>query len=80
MKKSSMTPTQPKAKEEEEEEDPLERSHAREKAFVEVRKIDRESDDINECAEAFIRRFRHQLQIQRLDSIENYKKMLARGL
>ncbi|OVA10090.1 Protein of unknown function DUF761 [Macleaya cordata] len=37
-------------------------------------------EDINESAEAFIKRFRQQLQIQRLESIENYEKMLARGL
>nr|DAD27123.1 TPA_asm: hypothetical protein HUJ06_028591 [Nelumbo nucifera] len=30
------------------------------------------SEDIDECAEAFIKRFREHLQIQRLDSIENY--------
>ncbi|KAK8618939.1 hypothetical protein V6N13_132916 [Hibiscus sabdariffa] len=38
------------------------------------------SVDINESAEAFIQKFRHQLLLQRLDSIENYEKMLARGL
>lgn len=38
------------------------------------------SMDINESSEAFIKKFRHQLLIQRLDSIENYQKMLARGL
>ena len=38
------------------------------------------SMDINESAEAFIKKFRQQLLIQRLDSIENYQKMLARGL
>ncbi|KAH7652174.1 hypothetical protein IHE45_20G103500 [Dioscorea alata] len=37
-------------------------------------------DDINESAEAFINRFKHQLQLQRLQSIENYNQMLARGL
>ncbi|KAF9613214.1 hypothetical protein IFM89_006315 [Coptis chinensis] len=36
--------------------------------------------DINESAEAFINRFRQQLKIERLDSIENYKKYLERGL
>ncbi|PON50964.1 hypothetical protein PanWU01x14_219750 [Parasponia andersonii] len=36
--------------------------------------------DINESAEAFIKKFRQQLLIQRLDSIENYQKMLQRGL
>ncbi|GMN50042.1 hypothetical protein TIFTF001_019214 [Ficus carica] len=38
------------------------------------------SMDINESAEAFIKNFRQQLLIQRLDSIENYQQMLARGL
>jgi PAB1-binding protein PBP1 len=36
--------------------------------------------DINESAEAFIKKFRQQLLIQRLESIENYEQMLARGL
>lgn len=38
------------------------------------------SMDINESAEAFIKNFRQQLLIQRLESIENYQQMLARGL
>ncbi|KAJ9179060.1 hypothetical protein P3X46_010884 [Hevea brasiliensis] len=38
------------------------------------------SMDINESAEAFIKNFRKQLLIQRLESIENYEKMLERGL
>ncbi|KAK8595127.1 hypothetical protein V6N13_016034 [Hibiscus sabdariffa] len=37
------------------------------------------SVDINKSAEAFIQKFRHQLLLQRLESIENYQKMLARG-
>lgn len=36
-------------------------------------------EDINESAEAFIKKFRKQLVIQRLESIENYENMLARG-
>ncbi|KAF5195041.1 hypothetical protein FRX31_015371 [Thalictrum thalictroides] len=36
--------------------------------------------DINESAEAFISRFRQQLRIERLNSIENYKQYLERGL
>ncbi|KAJ8637639.1 hypothetical protein MRB53_011906 [Persea americana] len=57
------------------------RSHLREKkAPVEVKNINPRPDDINECADAFIKRFRQQLQIQRLESIENYEQMLARGL
>ncbi|KAK4838906.1 hypothetical protein QYF36_017459 [Acer negundo] len=38
------------------------------------------SMDINESADAFIKKFRQQLLIQRLESIENYEQMLARGL
>lgn len=38
------------------------------------------SMDINESAELFIKKFRKQLLIQRLESIENYEQMLARGL
>ncbi|XP_062089830.1 uncharacterized protein LOC133796364 [Humulus lupulus] len=38
------------------------------------------SMDINESADAFIKKFRQQLLIQRLDSIDNYQQMLARGL
>ncbi|KAF4399739.1 hypothetical protein CsatB_012917 [Cannabis sativa] len=38
------------------------------------------SMDINESADAFIKKFRQQLLIQRLDSIDNYHQMLARGL
>ncbi|KAM7480366.1 hypothetical protein LguiA_028579 [Lonicera macranthoides] len=37
------------------------------------------AEDINESAEAFIRKFRQQLVIQRLESIENFESMLARG-
>lgn len=39
-----------------------------------------EEEDINEVADAFIRRFREDLHLQRLQSIENYNQMLARGL
>jgi hypothetical protein len=38
------------------------------------------TEDINASADAFIKNFRQQLMIQRLQSIENYEKMLARGL
>ncbi|XP_030525232.1 pathogen-associated molecular patterns-induced protein A70 [Rhodamnia argentea] len=44
-------------------------------------KLERKTtEDINESAEAFIQKFRQQLMIQRLESIENYEQMLARGL
>ncbi|KAJ8774811.1 hypothetical protein K2173_017257 [Erythroxylum novogranatense] len=39
----------------------------------------RPSMDINESAEAFIKKFRQQLLIQRLESLENFEQMLARG-
>ncbi|KAK6912198.1 Protein of unknown function DUF761, plant [Dillenia turbinata] len=38
------------------------------------------TEDINASAEAFIKKFRQQLLIQRLESIENYEQMLGRGL
>ncbi|KAL9323170.1 hypothetical protein ACSQ67_011223 [Phaseolus vulgaris] len=37
-------------------------------------------EDINASADAFIKNFRNQLLIQRLQSIENYHQMLNRGL
>ncbi|KAJ8640558.1 hypothetical protein MRB53_017252 [Persea americana] len=54
-------------------------NHVREKRSNEV-KMEIHNDDVNESAEAFIKRFRQQLQIQRLKSIKNYQDMLARGL
>lgn len=61
------------------------RSHAmdqnKEAAAVEQKKLERKTtEDINESADAFIKKFRKQLMIQRLESIENYEQMLARGL
>ncbi|KAJ0985694.1 hypothetical protein J5N97_004050 [Dioscorea zingiberensis] len=47
---------------------------------VERRPVLEPAEDINESADAFIKRFRQHLQLQRLESIENYKQMLARGL
>lgn len=35
--------------------------------------------DIDQSAEEFIMKFRKQLMIQRMESIDNYHKMLARG-
>ncbi|KAK4350257.1 hypothetical protein RND71_029570 [Anisodus tanguticus] len=37
------------------------------------------SEDINESAENFIKKFKQQLLLQRLESIENYEEMLKRG-
>lgn len=46
-----------------------------------IKKLERKpSEDINASADAFIKNFRKQLIIQRLQSIENYEQMLARGL
>ncbi|TQD96953.1 hypothetical protein C1H46_017433 [Malus baccata] len=59
------------------------RSHAmaNNKEETAPKKLERKStEDINESAEAFIKKFRKQLLIQRLESIENYEQMLARGL
>ncbi|WOK97984.1 hypothetical protein Cni_G06692 [Canna indica] len=49
-------------------------------AEVIAEEVVEEEKDINEVADAFIKRFREQLQLQRLRSIENYNQMLARGL
>ncbi|RVW81623.1 hypothetical protein CK203_044555 [Vitis vinifera] len=57
------------------------RSHAMEKSPVtEVQGLERKpSEDINASADAFIKRFRQHLLIQRLESIENYEQMLEEG-
>lgn len=36
-------------------------------------------EDINASAEAFIQKFRQQLLLQRMESIENYEKMVNTG-
>ncbi|AES68118.1 hypothetical protein MtrunA17_Chr2g0332831 [Medicago truncatula] len=52
-----------------------------EDSFETNKKLERKTtEDINASADAFIKNFRKQLVIQRLQSIENYEKMLARGL
>ncbi|RWR77420.1 hypothetical protein CKAN_00590700 [Cinnamomum micranthum f. kanehirae] len=80
MKKAPMSPLNPKPMSGEEAHR-HQRAHPREgKAPMEVKNIDPRRDDINECADAFIKRFRQQLEIQRLESIENYEQMLARDL
>lgn len=57
------------------------RSQAREARIVVVRGESTTTEkDVNECAEDFIKKFRQQLRLQRLESIENYKQMLERGL
>ncbi|XP_062008242.1 uncharacterized protein LOC133725128 [Rosa rugosa] len=65
---------------------PAARSHAdmdqnKEAAAAAPKKLERKTtEDINKSADAFIKKFRNQLMIQRLESIENYEQMLARGL
>ncbi|XP_042492409.1 uncharacterized protein LOC122071978 [Macadamia integrifolia] len=44
------------------------------------KKVECRPEDIDEHAEAFIRKFRQELQLQRLESLKNYEQMLARGL
>lgn len=56
------------------------RSHAVENKAASTKPERKPSLDIDASAEAFIKKFRQQLVIQRLESIENYEKMLARGL
>ncbi|GAB4850088.1 hypothetical protein Ancab_029386 [Ancistrocladus abbreviatus] len=64
------------------------RGHPRSEAGVTERKVEEEpkklerktTEEVNASAEAFIKKFRQQLLIQRLESIENYQQMLARGL
>ncbi|CAL0322007.1 unnamed protein product [Lupinus luteus] len=57
-------------------------SHVIEKKEApETKKLERKTtEDINASADAFIKNFKKQLLIQRLNSIENYEQMLQRGL
>ncbi|KAG9129966.1 hypothetical protein Leryth_007085 [Lithospermum erythrorhizon] len=49
-------------------------------AVPQKKKLEKEpSQDINKSADAFIQRFRQQLLLQRLESLENYEQMLKRG-
>ncbi|KAG2371036.1 uncharacterized protein HKW66_Vig0212100 [Vigna angularis] len=50
------------------------------KVTEESEKTKKGVEDINVSADAFIKNFRKQLLIQRLQSIENYEQMLKRGL
>ncbi|KAG6425341.1 hypothetical protein SASPL_115771 [Salvia splendens] len=44
------------------------------------KKLERKpTEDINASAEAFIRKFKQQLHLQRLESLENFEQMLKRG-
>ena len=55
---------------------PTKKSQREAKQKLETKK----SEDINESAENFIQKFRQELLLQRLESLENYDRMLARGL
>jgi len=37
-------------------------------------------EDINEKADAFIKNFRHQLKIQRQDSLKRFQERISRGV
>ncbi|KAL0905634.1 hypothetical protein M5K25_024069 [Dendrobium thyrsiflorum] len=50
------------------------------KAGLWMKRMDMAEEDIDASAEQFIKRFRENLLLQRLQSIENYKQMLARGV
>ncbi|XP_045830110.1 uncharacterized protein LOC123921563 [Trifolium pratense] len=61
---------------------PSSSSHeAEKKVNHQTKKLERmpSEEDINASADAFIKNFRQQLMLQRLQSIENYEKMLAKG-
>lgn len=89
MKKSSLSPlyhsssAKASSKDEENQSASTVRSDATAKGLREPKKLGvlrREpSIDINQSAEAFISKFKQQLRIERLESIENYEQMLARG-
>ena len=57
-----------------------EKGERSEKKVTESEKTKKPVEDINASADAFIKNFRKQLLIQRLQSIENYEQMLKRGL
>uniref|UniRef100_A0A7N0TG03 Uncharacterized protein n=1 Tax=Kalanchoe fedtschenkoi TaxID=63787 RepID=A0A7N0TG03_KALFE len=49
-------------------------------AATRVRRLERKStEEINKSADDFIKKFRHQLLLQRLESMENFQQMLERG-
>ncbi|XP_074287574.1 uncharacterized protein LOC141612666 [Silene latifolia] len=56
------------------------RSNNNSKVPINKKLESKKSEDINESAEKFIQKFKQQLLLQRLESIENADKMLARGL
>lgn len=46
---------------------------------VVARAAEEQVEDINELADAFIKKFRNQLQIQRDESFKRFQEMIARG-
>ncbi|ERN04518.1 hypothetical protein AMTR_s00081p00129210 [Amborella trichopoda] len=45
-----------------------------------LKQLEYEREDIDKRAEAFIKKFRERVEIERMDSIENYFQMLARDI
>ncbi|KAB1218679.1 hypothetical protein CJ030_MR3G026559 [Morella rubra] len=92
MKKSSLPPTLPDAPTSLKHGREVRTNGLREMADAKTQTMERKEavqpkkqessqpEDINESAEAFIKKFRQQLLIQRLESLENYEQMLERGL
>ncbi|GMH15932.1 hypothetical protein Nepgr_017773 [Nepenthes gracilis] len=59
---------------------PLRKSAAATTTTTEKEVERKETEDINVSAEAFILKFRQQLLLHRLESMENYQQMLARDI
>lgn len=58
-----------------------EKEHARKQTVSRQRIVhDDDKDDINELADAFIKNFRNQLKIQRVESLKRFHEMIARGV
>ncbi|PKU61892.1 pathogen-associated molecular patterns-induced protein A70 [Dendrobium catenatum] len=73
---SSLSPAPPTATERPQEK----RKPGGSRAGLWMKRMDMAEEDIDASAEQFIKRFREDLLLQRLQSIENYKQMLARGV
>lgn len=50
------------------------------KRTVAARAAEEQVEDINELADAFIKKFRNQLKIQRDESFKRFQEMIARGV
>ncbi|KAH7857980.1 hypothetical protein Vadar_018575 [Vaccinium darrowii] len=77
LNNSSSSKASPPTKDEEKPKGSAVRTDAKPKKLVILKR--EPSIDINQSAEEFINKFKQQLLIQRLESIENYEQMLARG-